>query len=45
MNLTPDERKYMEEFAEKRYRPELLFDENSIIERIKGHPMALWKCR
>ena len=45
MCLTESEREYMERFCAKEYRPELLFDEDSIIERIEAHPMALWKCR
>ena len=32
-------------FAEKKYRPELLFAGNDeILSRISSHPMALWKC-
>ena len=36
---------YMDCFMAKEYRPELLFDDEQIIERIKEHPMALWKCQ
>ena len=36
---------YMEHFEAKDYRPEMLFEEPEIIERIKKHPMALWRCR
>jgi len=35
---------FWEAFAEKRYKPELLFTEPDILERIENHPMALWKC-
>lgn len=45
MKITQTERQYMEAFAEKEYIPELLFDGQDIVERIKEHPMALWKCR
>jgi hypothetical protein len=45
MDATPEERQYMDEFSAGRYRPELLFDDPNVIERIKHHPMALWKCR
>ena len=45
MKLTPQETDYMERFISKEYRPELLFDDDEIIERLKNHPMALWKCR
>lgn len=34
-----------ETFEQKEYRPELLFSEENILENIKEHPMALWKCR
>ena len=36
---------YMDCFMAKEYRLELLFDDEQIIERIKEHPMALWKCQ
>ena len=36
---------YMERFVAKEYKPELLFEDPLICERIKDHPMALWKCR
>ncbi|MGI6042585.1 MAG: nucleotidyl transferase AbiEii/AbiGii toxin family protein [Candidatus Alectryocaccobium sp.] len=45
MCLTESEREYMERFCAKEYRPDLLFDDDSIIECIEAHPMALWKCR
>lgn len=45
MNVTESEMQYMEAFEHKNYRPELLFDEKDIVERIKDHPMAAWKCR
>jgi len=45
MQLTDTEKEYMERFASKEYRPELLFDDNKIVDRIANHPMALWKCR
>lgn len=41
--LEDDERKFLDEFKAKRYRPELLFDDVDILDRIKKHPMALWK--
>lgn len=31
-------------FAQGEYKPELLFDDNEILSRIVGHPMARWKC-
>lgn len=45
MQITEKEMQYMEAFEQKDYRPELLFDEQEIIENIREHPMALWKCR
>lgn len=37
--------KQLLEVEAKKYRPEMLFEEPEIIERIKKHPMALWRCR
>ncbi|MCD8015465.1 MAG: nucleotidyl transferase AbiEii/AbiGii toxin family protein, partial [Lachnospiraceae bacterium] len=45
MNLSQKEKQYMEAFAAKQYMPELLFDDEDVIERVRKHPMALWKCR
>lgn len=45
MQLTEREQEYMDRFVAKEYVPELLFDNKQIVERIKEHPMALWKCR
>ena len=44
MRLTDKEQEYMDRFISKEYIPELLFDDYEIVKRIKGHPMALWKC-
>lgn len=32
-------------FEQKMYKPELLFDDMEIVERVRNYPMALWKCR
>lgn len=45
MQLTEKENEYMDRFVAKEYRPELLFDNEKIVERICEHPMALWKCK
>lgn len=45
MQLTEREKEYMDRFIAKEYVPELLFDDEEIVERIKEHPMALWKCQ
>jgi predicted nucleotidyltransferase component of viral defense system len=44
MTATASEKEYMTAFTNKQYKPELLFDDKKIIERIKNHPMAIWKC-
>ena len=43
MILTPDEKTFLELFAKKQYRPDLLFDDETIVDRVRTHPMALWK--
>lgn len=43
MKLNESEIKFINEFENSNYHPELLFDDNEIINRIKNHPMALWK--
>ena len=45
MQVTSEEMEYMEAFEHKEYKPELLFKDEYIIENIKEHPMALWKCK
>ena len=37
------EEEYIVRFNAREYTPELLFDNAEIVERIKYHPMALWK--
>lgn len=44
LTLEDNEWKFLEAFRDKNYRPDLLFDSGEILERIKNHPMALWKC-
>ncbi len=44
MKPTEEEMDYMERFIAKEYRPELLFKDTDIADRLKDHPMALWKC-
>lgn len=43
MEVTDEEREFMERFEKKEYRPDLLFDDENIVERLEKHPMALWK--
>ena len=45
MILTEEESEFLQRFINKEYRPELLFQNEKIVERIKDHPMALWKVR
>lgn len=45
MQLTEREQEYIDRFIAKEYVPELLFEDNEIVERIKEHPMAIWKCQ
>lgn len=41
--LSPSEQEYLEKFSLGIYKPELLFSNPVIIERISDHPMAMWK--
>lgn len=43
MKLSNSELKFINEFDKGYYKPELLFDDQDIINRIQNHPMALWK--
>lgn len=45
LSFTEDERNFIEHFNQREYRPDILFNESSIVEIIINHPMALWKCR
>jgi len=44
MVLNDNEKLFIERFNQKLYHPELLFDEQVIVNRNKNHPMAIWKC-
>ena len=43
LTLGEAEKNFIDSFNQGEYKPELLFDDGKIIERIKEHPMALWK--
>lgn len=43
MILIADEQDFLRKFREKKYCPELLFDDEQVIRRVSNHPMALWK--
>ena len=45
MILEKEEKEFLERFENGEYIPELLFDDKKILDRIKNHPMALWKTR
>ena len=45
MVLTKEEKEFLDEFESGEYIPELLFEDKDILDRIKNHPMALWKTR
>lgn len=42
---TDNEIQFIHAFRSKDYRPELLFDDNAMLERISIHPMAMWRTR
>ena len=43
MVLTQEEQEFLNKFVNRQFIPELLFENSEIIDRIKFHPMALWK--
>jgi len=43
MALTVNEKMFIENFNQGIYEPDLLFDDDNIIENIKEHPMAVWR--
>jgi len=45
MTITDSEKRFIENFNRGIYQPEFLFDDDIIIERIKKHPMAIWKIK
>jgi hypothetical protein len=45
MILTDDETMFIEMFNQGIYQPDLLFDYENIVERIKEHPMAIWRTK
>lgn len=45
LELTDSERLFIEHFNADEYRPELLFEDETIVERVRDHPMALWKTK
>lgn len=45
MQLTEQEGEYIDRFIRKEYVPKLLYDDEAVVERIRRHPMAIWKCQ
>ena len=45
LQLTESEKMFIEAFNAKRYQPELLFEDETILSNILHHPMAYWKIR
>lgn len=45
MILTDNEAQFAEKFNRGIYQPDLLFSDDEILERIKEHPMAVWKTK
>lgn len=45
LSLNENEKAYLRAFSEKQYKPEILFDDNTVLSNIKNHPMALWKMK
>ena len=43
--LDEKEKQFLMAFSKKQYQPEILFGDSEILDRIKNHPMALWKMR
>jgi predicted nucleotidyltransferase component of viral defense system len=43
MALNEQEQRFLQRFAAGRYEPQLLFDDDQILERIAHHPMAVWR--
>lgn len=45
MQLSDNERLFIERFANNEYQPGLLFEDKEIVDRVAKHPMALWKIK
>jgi len=45
MILTDNEKLFIESFNQGIYQPDLLFENEDVIERIKEHPMAVWRTK
>ena len=45
ITIDQEEQRFIDEFRAKNYMPELLFSDKTIVDNIKHHPMALWRCQ
>ena len=45
INLNAPEHEFLKSFSKGKYMPQLLFDDETVIDRIKHHPMAEWKIK
>lgn len=45
LQFTESEIAFIDAFLSKKYQPEVLFSEPTIIDNIRNHPMALWKIK
>lgn len=43
LHFAKSEQAFIDSFNQGQWRPDLLFDDSSIADRVKAHPMALWK--
>jgi predicted nucleotidyltransferase component of viral defense system len=43
LSVNDSERRYLDAFRNGEYKPELLFEDEDIVQRIRNHPMALWE--
>ncbi len=45
IHISEKEISFLKSFKNGKYRPDLLFEEEEILNRIKNHPMAIWKTK
>jgi len=43
MTLNDSEKSFLHQFGLGKFKPEILFNDPQIIERVSGHPMAVWR--
>ncbi len=43
LSPSDEEKRFLQLFEQKEYKPELLFNEKDIADSVRNHPMALWK--